>query len=1091
MTTANIIPVNVGLAPNDGLGDPLRTSFQLLNQDVQQLGNRVQTGLPGGGNVANLAGEPGDQVGWISFDPNHLYYCWGNYANAGGSNIWNQIDIAGNASTLSNGTSNVSIPVADAQVNIYAGGNLVANFIPADPSGNTGASFTGNVSVAGNLNVIGSINYSNTTQTVTTDPIIELAANNVSDFIDIGFVGQFVTGNTGNQYTGLIRQASTGTYKLFSNIFIEPANTIDFTNAIYNTLEVGNIQAGFGNIVTAGNVNTGNLNVTTNAIVSGNVTASNFATLGNVSASNTVNAGNLAVTGRANVTGNITAIGNIAGTFLLGNGQFLTGVYDNASAQVYLSNLTSNVTTTANIQANAMIANLFVGSTVSANTANISGNATVVGNLTANYFLGNGQFLTGVVSSYDDSNVANYLPTYPGNLVSLTGNVITTANIQAEAVIANLFIGPAITANSANINGNATVTGNLNANYFLGNGAFLSGVTQYSNSAVANYLPTYTGNLVSLAGDVITTANIQANNVLGNTVTASGNVEANNVVASNNVSAATITTSGLANVYALSSVTSISGFIANVTVLNADDVNANSVYVNGSIDVGGNIGNTDPLAAANSYIFGNGAFITSLNFNYSNANIADYLPTYTGNLVSLGGDVITIANIQSGNANIINTLNVTNANAVDIFASANITANGNVNANFINGNIANTTGGYGNLNVADYLSSNAVFDMTLNGNITLTSLDGNIVLVGDVVASEIYASGNAATGNIGRISTTGNIYADRNIQANSELSGNTLFVVNQANVGSLVVLANASITGNVSANYYTGNGSQLTGVSNYANANAVAYGEAGWGGNIVPNANATYSLGNSTNYWSNVWVAGNTLYLGGTPLGMGAGNVLTVNGNSVLINGTNASVTTTGNIGGGNLAITSQANVGTLNATGNITGGNIAVTGNVNGTGLTLTGNISSQVTYGAFYSNVTQTNSNVGNAIPITYNNISIQNGVVIVANTEITIRKTGIYNIQFSVQLEKTSSGTSEIYIWLDKNGTNVPNSGGQVELDGNGAKSVSSWNYVVSATANDYYRLMWLSASADVQHTAIVASGQIPAVPSVILTVVPVGA
>jgi hypothetical protein len=183
--------------------------------------------------------------------------------------------------------------------------------------------------------------------------------------------------------------------------------------------------------------------------------------------------------------------------------------------------------------------------------------------------------------------------------------------------------------------------------------------------------------------------------------------------------------------------------------------------------------------------------------------------------------------------------------------------------------------------------------------------------------------------------------------------------------------------------------------------------------------------------------------------------------------------------------------VGTLNAIGNIAGGNIAVTGNVNGTGLTLTGNITSQVTYGAFYSNVTQTNSNVGNAIPITYNNISIQNGVVIVANTEITIRKTGIYNIQFSVQLEKTSSGTSEIYIWLDKNGTNVPDSGGQVELDGNGAKSVSSWNYVVSATANDYYRLMWLSASADVQHTAIVASGQIPAVPSVILTVVPVGA
>jgi ammonia channel protein AmtB len=110
---------------------------------------------------------------------------------------------------------------------------------------------------------------------------------------------------------------------------------------------------------------------------------------------------------------------------------------------------------------------------------------------------------------------------------------------------------------------------------------------------------------------------------------------------------------------------------------------------------------------------------------------------------------------------------------------------------------------------------------------------------------------------------------------------------------------------------------------------------------------------------------------------------------------------------------------------------------------------------------------------------------------NTQITISDTGIYNIQFSAQLNKTSGGANDIYIWLDKNGTAVANSATAIYLTGNNAKAVAAWNFVVSATAGDYYRLMWLSSSADVQISAQAAAGAVPAVPSVILTVVPVGA
>jgi hypothetical protein len=89
----------------------------------------------------------------------------------------------------------------------------------------------------------------------------------------------------------------------------------------------------------------------------------------------------------------------------------------------------------------------------------------------------------------------------------------------------------------------------------------------------------------------------------------------------------------------------------------------------------------------------------------------------------------------------------------------------------------------------------------------------------------------------------------------------------------------------------------------------VAYAESGWAGNIIPSANAVYSLGNATNQWSNLWVANNTIYLGNVPLGITTGNVLTVNGNAVLSNGSSTNITTTGNITANNVSLTGNGNL--------------------------------------------------------------------------------------------------------------------------------------------------------------------------------------
>jgi hypothetical protein len=60
-------------------------------------------------------------------------------------------------------------------------------------------------------------------------------------------------------------------------------------------------------------------------------------------------------------------------------------------------------------------------------------------------------------------------------------------------------------------------------------------------------------------------------------------------------------------------------------------------------------------------------------------------------------------------------------------------------------------------------------------------------------------------------------------------------------------------------------------------------------GNLIPQSNVTYSLGSSTHQWKEIWVSSNTIYLGGTPIGISDG-VLTVSGNVVASYG-NANVT--------------------------------------------------------------------------------------------------------------------------------------------------------------------------------------------------------
>jgi len=111
--------------------------------------------------------------------------------------------------------------------------------------------------------------------------------------------------------------------------------------------------------------------------------------------------------------------------------------------------------------------------------------------------------------------------------------------------------------------------------------------------------------------------------------------------------------------------------------------------------------------------------------------------------------------------------------------------------------------------------------------------------------------------------------------------------------------------------------------------------------------------------------------------------------------------------------------------------------------------------------------------------------------ARDKIKIQNTGIYDIQFSAQIDRTDSSNSTAYIWIRKNGLDIPATNTALAIAG-GANdaNVAAWNWFVSASAGDYYEIMYAATDTNTRilYTASPSVG--PAVPSVIVTVDRVG-
>ena len=344
-------------------------------------------------------------------------------------------------------------------------------------------------------------------------------------------------------------------------------------------------------------------------------------------------------------------------------------------------------------------------------------------------------------------------------------------------------------------------------------------------------------------------------------------------------------------------------------------------------------------------------------------------------------DVGTVANDGTGDS--LRTAFIkSNDNFTELYNSSNtipaiFNGNSNVSVN-LNSNVTVGVAGVSNVMV---VSSNLV---AITGNLTVA---GNASVTGNIVGANLNSTGNVVTVGIvgtGAFSTTGDIQTGGTFIGNGSgitgitvsagtsilngtanvqtiLNGNVttgvggIIVTTAANTG-LYVTGVISSSGNVTSNYFIGNGALLTGliasVANISNGTSnvavvsssgnVTVGIGGTSnvavfstdtvtikGNVLPDANITYNLGTSTQRWNDLWLSGSTIYLGNALISANATAVTITNpaGGTTVLQGATPSITgnvvsVSGNVIGGNILTG-----GLISATGNITGSQFSGSG--------------------------------------------------------------------------------------------------------------------------------------------------------------------
>ena len=712
----------------------------------------------------------------------------------------------------------------------FSVGETPANIILAN-----GDVTTTNITTTGvsNLNAIGNVKITggSSGQAITTDGAGNLSFTTIASGTLSNGTSNIQVLNSGNITFSVAGTANVGKFTstgLNVNGYITTSGNITGGNADLGNAATANFFIGSGNNLS--NIQGANVSgavsfaTTANAVAGANVSGEvSFAATANAvaganvtgtvaNANNSAYAGNVTIAGQANITslGTLTSL--------------------NVNAAVNAVSFSSNVaagTAPLTVLSNTVVANLNADlldgyNSAVANTANTVAVRNSDGNLSANYFVGNGAFLTGIDTSLISNGNSNVAVAANGNVtISVAGNTGiatftgTGANINGTAnVTGNLSAGN-VSANIANLT-TANVTGNVIAGGVLTNNLYYANGTpwdlqeaagantqiQYNNGTNNNFGASANFTFNDATNVLTVTGNIAASNAnLGNAATANffigsgnnlSNIQGANVTGAV-ASATSATTAGTVTTAAQPNITSV----GTLTSLTSGNIFAPAIVQNAST--------YDTRIELNS-----GAGIIQAN---TNGNVTQFLPggsmrlpsagasdiisgTFDGSKLTLGTSQVDLVQNRGGNVTVQLGTGGTIANTWTFAQNGSFTSPGTVNGTQLVSNIATgtaplvvtSTTQVANLNAA---TAGTAGSATTAGTVT-TNAQPNITSVGTLTSLAVTGNLSAGNANLGNLATA-NFFAG------------TLTTAAQPNVTSVGNLTSLDVTGNIvtSANLVT------------------------------------------------------------------------------------------------------------------------------------------------------------------------------------------------------------------------------------------------------------------------------------------------
>lgn len=355
----------------------------------------------------------------------------------------------------------------------------------------SGLAVVGNVVITGNLQVTGNVSYTDVNDLVVGDPLIYIGANNTGNTYDLGLVASYNDGTY--QHTGLARNHNNGVWTFYDGLIEEAGPTnIDWANTTNAHIQAGNITGQY--FIGNGSLLTGLVTGVQSQIANGtsNVSVDNN---GNITMS-IVNGANSSLTNT--VTFNTNGILRVENPSSTNNSVMQLLSYRDSATAGTIQTIRGRGTASAplSVQPNDVIFTLSGLGVTSANIADTGNGAS---------------FRTTVANSYNPTSDL---------LIPMDVRIITQGNTSYPAVYrTNFFYANSQFTPAGNIVLNAGVDSNLSnsvtANYFIGNGALLTGISGGSGSSIANgtsnvSIPVANGNIrfnVANVSNVMTVSN--------------------------------------------------------------------------------------------------------------------------------------------------------------------------------------------------------------------------------------------------------------------------------------------------------------------------------------------------------------------------------------------------------------------------------------------------------------------------------------------------------------------------------------------------------------------------------------------------------